>query len=535
MVGAVACLAACSSSGVVLESRRGDPAPSGDAGSMSLPGDAGPITGVDSEALRSGSRVHVSVYATSGQFLSVRSAHDTMHGVDCEIDVAEDGASRCLPWLASGDPTYIVYLDADCTAPAMYVVDQLSGCDMPSPGVAPFVSYQSPKPCPKPVVHVVSPGSEIDPGRPLFAFNFGTCQQASLLPGHLYSTIPSPPTDWVSFERTVVPVTAELGVVHFSGSDGTRLLGDIRILPEDIQCQPFGVGDAAVNPPSVRAEYHCVPSNRASLSTGALFSDTTCTATVATASDCATPDLLVPPNPPSGPCGNAELTFFAVGSVVPNSRVYTSVSGPCRSAEGLLGGLTSYQQGPAVDPATFPAMQARPEGADGLQRWIWRAGGEYLSEASPVWWSDTASGAAAQSITFSDGVDRGVFSTSFVNEPYYADAACTKPLLSIQHPPMNSQGATVDCATGAIPQWVLADATATPDVCAIREPKPFVRPVGKAYSGPVFTTIANYNEKGTDGCSGYVPSKSALSYDFYELGDPVPASSVFAEIKTVDL
>jgi hypothetical protein len=100
---------------------------------------------------------------------------------------------------------------------------------------------------------------------------------------------------------------------------------------------------------------------------------------------------------------------------------------------------------------------------------------------------------------------------------------------------MNSQGARVDCATGALPQWVLADAAANPAVCDTRDYKPFVRAVGKTYPGPVFTTIANYNVNGTDACSAYVQSKSALSYDFYELGDPVPASSVFAEINTVDL
>jgi len=529
MVGAVGCLAACSSSGVVLESRRGEPAPSGDAGSLSSPADAGPITGVDSEALHSGSRVHVSVYATSGRFLSLRSAHDTLHDVDCEIATAEDGVSRCLPTMTAS----VAFLDADCTVPVIYTQDSL--CNEPPAKFDPFIGYKIDKACPPPGVHVVQPGAEIRPvPSPLYQFFVGACQ-AGPVGNHVYSTTPSTPADWVAFDRTVHPVTPELGVVEWSGSDGTHLPGDIRLLPKDIQCEPEGIGGASLNPPSVGAEYHCVPSNRASLSTGALFPDATCSGTVAIAPDCAPPDLLVTSNPSSGPCGNEELTFFAVGSVVPNSTVYTSANGPCAPAEGLLRGLTTYQQGATVDPAILPALQARPVAAGGVQHWSWQAGGAYLTEASPNAWSDAASGAAAQSIVFSDGVDRGVFSTSFINEPYYADAACAKPLLAIQAPPLNGQGARVDCATGALPQWVLADATANPGVCHTTDYKPFVRAVGMAYSGPVFTTIANYNVKGTDGCSAYVPSKSALSYDFYELGDPVPASSVFAEIKTVDL
>src|SRR5689334_415825 len=162
MAGAVCGLVACSSSGMVLESRRGDPAPPGDAGPASSTGDAGALTGVDSEALRSGSRVHVSAYASGGNFLSVRAAHDTLHDVDCEIDVAEDGVPRCVPngspGEASGFQTSVVFLDADCTVPAISV--QSFGCgSTPPSAVMPFVAYQSGKACPKPVVHVVSPGA----------------------------------------------------------------------------------------------------------------------------------------------------------------------------------------------------------------------------------------------------------------------------------------------------------------------------------------------------------------------------------------
>jgi hypothetical protein len=535
----IGCLAACSSNGLVLESRHGDPAPSGDAGSVSTSGDAGPLTGVDSEALRSGGRVHVSVYASGGQFLSVRSAHDTQHDVDCQIAFAEDGVPRCLPYLGVVDSKYaqtgVAFRDADCTVPVVYVFPFL-GCGASAPAVAPFVIYQTDKACPQPkVTHVVAPGAEIDPQLPLFQWNLGVCQPASSPVAHAYDAVPSPPTDWVSFERTVVSVTPELGIVHWTGSDGARVLGDIRLLPKDIPCEPLGIAGAPLSPPSARAEYHCVPSNRVYPSTGVLFSDAACTVTAAIAPDCDPPDLLVLSDPQTGSCGNEGFNFFAVGRVVPNSGVYTSVNAPCRPAEGLLGGLTAYQQGAAVDPATFPALQARPEGTGSLQHWVWQAGGAYLAEASPGEWSDTASGAPASATTYSDGVQRGVFSTSFLNEPYYADAACAKPLLAIQTPSVNGQGAMVDCASGAYPRWVLADASTTFSSCPTMDHEPFVRAVGAAYSGAVFTTIANYNERGTSACSAYVPSKSALSYDFHELGDPVPASSAFASIQTVDL
>src|SRR6201999_1113503 len=98
MAGAVAFITACSSSGVVLESRRGEPVPRNeDGGAAAADEDAGPPKGVDPDSLRSGSRIHVRVEISDGELLAVQGPHDTLHDVDCYVGLADDGVSRCLP------------------------------------------------------------------------------------------------------------------------------------------------------------------------------------------------------------------------------------------------------------------------------------------------------------------------------------------------------------------------------------------------------------------------------------------------------
>lgn len=536
-VGAAGCLAACSSSGVVLESRRGDPAPSHDAGAGASMGEAGALTGMDSEGLRSGSRVHVSVYTSGGEFLSMRSAHDTLHDIDCEVAVAEDGVSRCIPALSSN----VAFLDAACTIPVIfsYPGDTPPGCGVRSPPLGPFLSYTTDQPCPQAPAHVVQQGAEIKPTPDaLYQSSGGSCG-SGLVGEHVYSTTPSPPGDWVAFDRTVRTVTAELGVVEWSGRDGTRLPGDIRLLPADIPCEPEGVADAPLDPPSASGEYHCVPANRVSLANGELFSDPACTNVAATAPGCQPPpDLLDLVDQSTDPCGRKAPNLFAVGSTVPHSSVYTSLNGSCAPAAGLFASFTSYSMGAPVDRGTYPALQALASGTGRLQHWTWQVGGAFVAEASPGVWSDAASGANVQPSLYGDGITRGMFSTTFADPSFYADNACTKPLLGVE---ISQRGPTaspiLDCSSGGVPRWAIVNEIGwlSPPPCEVSGGTAAFRPILGSHAGPVYTTDPTLNSAADTVCSEYAPSRNSFIDTFYDLGAAVPANSLFATIQIVDL
>src|SRR5262249_38142466 len=81
---------------------------------------------------------------------------------------------------------------------------------------------------------------------------------------------PTPLGDWVKFKRETTNVTKNLGVSSLVGSDGSRWVQSLVLIPEGLLC----AGATQTGSPTPR----CVPSDRVDRSTGSsLFGDSACT------------------------------------------------------------------------------------------------------------------------------------------------------------------------------------------------------------------------------------------------------------------
>ncbi|HVW25050.1 MAG TPA: hypothetical protein VHC69_06740 [Polyangiaceae bacterium] len=522
----IGCFVACSSNDVVLETRRGDPAPSDDdAGAPSTTEDAGPPKGVDPDSLRSGSRIHVRVQVSDGELLQVVGLHDTLYDVDCHIDVADDGVSRCLPAAYAG----VVYADADCTEPLMRFGPSEPPCDGPPLPMYALLDDSVTNLCSKSTFHVVISGARIDSPPQLYdnANRDGTCQPTSAGTSTIYATNPSPASDWVAFQSTVTPLTSRLGVIQWSGSDGSRMPGDTVLLSNDEPCDPDKLPSVPPNPDTVS---HCIPRNVQNITNGPYFSDAACTAAIAVAPACDPPELITEFTPSSDSCDDSAAGYFALGDVV-SSMVYTTTpslqSGSCSPAGSQSAGQMAYTKGAPVDPAMYPPMQMVLVGSGRVRHYEWQSEGVSISNSGSL--VDAATKAPVTPTVFVDGVTRGVFSAT-TTDKFFSDANCKTWMLD--------EPTLLDtCAAPELPRWVSFEATPTAamPICEGYFTQSAVRPVLGKHTGKVYTLDLDINAEMNGACSEYVPSKSTVTYDFYDLGNPIPASSLFAEIETVDL
>jgi hypothetical protein len=531
---------------MVLESRRGDPAPpDGDAGAVSTDQDAGPPKGVDPEMLRSGSRIRVRGVVSDGELLQVVGLHDALHDVDCSIQTADDGVSRCLP---ISNARVDVFSDANCTRPLMSAEPGGPPCWAAASPPA-YAYWQSPNSCPTSGTHLVTPGEQTQPPAQVYdtASGTGQCEPTtstattSSTAGTptFYVANPSPASDWVAFQKTIKPLTSQLGLIQWIGSDGSRFIGDTVLLSNGEPCgpaNPYPVpvlgGVNALHSGAPGALSRCIPKNTLAFYVGSYFSDAACATPVVIAPACQAPSLLAVVSASNDPCsyGN-DVSYFNVGDIVPNSSLYaplevTSGPEPCTSATGQLEGMVAYTKGAPVDPTTYPAMQLVLAGSGRVRHEEWQSEGVSISDAGH--WTDAATGQFVEAAAFPGGVRRGVFSTSLEPDKFFSDAACKNRLV------VGTSSSDVCGPSEELPRWVaLPVPPATCDAGPSYESS--VRLVGAKYTGKVYTSNSGLNVENNGGCSEYVPSKNVMTYEFYTLGDPVPASSVFAEIATVDL
>lgn len=527
--GLIGWFAACSSNDVVLETRQGDPAPSrDDAGPVFTMEDAGPPKGVDPDSLRSGSRIHVRVAVSDGELLQVDGLYDTLYNVYCHIDVADDGVSRCLPDRTVSNAS-VVYADADCTEPLIRVE---SGAPPPCAGTPPpiyeLLADTVTNPCATSPFHVVVSGARIDPPPQLYsnANRDGTCQPTSAVTSTVYATSPSPASNWVAFQSTVKPVTSRLGVIQWSGSDGSLMPGDTVLLSNDEPCDPDG---GYYQPPNPDTVSHCLPRSVEDITNSTYFSDAACTAAIAVIRGCETPELFAESTPGPDSCSQGQVSYFARGDAV-TSTVYMSpplTSASCTAAGSEIAGETAYAKGAPVDPAMYPPMQMVLVGSGRVRHYEWQSEG--MSISNPGTLVDAATGAPATPTAFVDGVTRGVFSTT-TTDKFFSDANCKTWMLD--------EATSQDlCGATGLPRWVsfAAIPTAAMPSCEGIFMQTSVRPVLGKHTGKVYTLDLDINAEMNGACSEYVPSKSTVTYDFYDLGNPIAASSLFAEIETVDL
>jgi hypothetical protein len=539
-VAALGCFAACSSNGVVLETLHGDPAPShNDAGEASTMADSGPPKGVDPDSLRSGTRIHVRVQVSDGELLSVVGMHDTLRDVDCSLHVADDGVTRCLPDLPSVSsgviyPSGVVYTDPDCTGQPLILVNPGAAPCYGPPAPPAYKLWSAPRAptsqCFKSApTHVLTPGAQIQPPEQLYSSDNFTCQPTSAVMGSIvYATNTSPASDWVAFERTAKPLTSQLGIIQWSGSDGSRFRGDTILLSNGKPCDAsdgYSAVPYSAAPPGTVSR--CTPSNVQSLNV--YFSDAACSTGIALVDpNCDPPELLIEPGASSDPCSSPAVGYFALGDVIHSpvySIVLSSTPGSCQPAGTEIAGQVAYAKGAPVDLTIYPTMQAVLTGSGRIRHYEWQSEGVSIADAGN--WTDSATGAPVTATGFDDGVTRGVFSTSGT-EKFFSDSDCKTWMLST-YPPSDT------CSPPQpLPRWVSFDAIPT-TVCEGTGTQSSVRPVLGKHKGQVYTLNPDINVEMNGACSEYVPSKTTTQYDFYDLGKPISASSLFAEITTIDL
>ena len=530
-------VAACSASGVVLETRRGEPSPPNDGGVKSPETDG--ATATVSEAVtpapRSGTQVEVTAYFAAGQPLAVKDIRDKTHDVSCQIGLAEDGNQRCLPL-----PGGVVYRDAHCTD-AVVVQDRNQGLMCPAAALPKILAYQLGLACPAPALHVASPGASVPKPDTVYEWNSGLCSATqSHDESNFFEVIPRPPGDWVSYQRTVTTITPSLGIETWNGEDGSRFAGHVLLLPSQDPCTP--IDPASLDTIVGSGVNRCIPTARQYEATGALFSDPTCAGDAVTLTPDCQPLLLSVLNVSDGTqCGGLKMPFFDVGKVVPNSGVYTDQLGPCRVAESILGGFTSYARGTPVDVTRYPALELVPHGEGPVQALVWESGGKMIGIDGPptnAFAVDAKSGAGCASVAFDDGFSRCVPLLEGIVPEGFADPSCMQPLY-LQ--PADIRG----CGASEVPMWIYAGSASVVTSCGTTSPPhldPHARPVLGQHTGPVYTTNPMYAAD-SNACSRFDIARFPFGPDagsagslgiaaFYDLGAPVDTSTLFTAITT---
>jgi len=511
---------ACSSSGRVLETKQGTPSPSNDGGTKASPADAGaPSADGGTPEEHSGARIAVTGYFSGETLLQVKSVHDKAHDVDCELALADDGATRCLPLRGA-----VVYRGADCTDPVI-VVDKFSGFQCPgAPPLPGFISYSTGGACPAPSVHVVGRGASAATPAQVYTSSAGVCAvtfQYEDAGAQFFETVPSAPADWVAFHRDVTVITPALGIEAWRGDDGSRLQGGMTLLPDDTPCVPLAPDSdersdwTAVN--------RCIPIARGSEGPG-FYSDDGCANAVTYTPECQPLVLSVTSEVDSSSC--SHYTYRAVGRSIPNASVYTNVLGPCRVAESVLGGTISYERGAVVDTATYPEVKGALLGGGAVQPLAWQSDGTSFTllatSQSNGLGVDSASGQRCALASFDDGSMRCAVLDYDSPSTWFADAACNQPLYSWPFSP---------CVLGGPSGWVFEE-DLTLAGCSLPI-KTSGRPIGGPHAGAIYTKVASTGAP----CTEYdaAADTTAQPLQLYDLGDPQDATKRFAEITTREL
>ena len=536
LLGLAATLPACSGRGSVLESRHNGPK-TGEAGSGGSTGapDAADLMSDGSArqpeiAPLSGSRVAVVGWMEGSTFLRVKGLRDKQRDVTCVLDLAEDGRQRCLP-IAEG---LVSYRDSACHDPiVMQKPDPFCGLE-PLPA---YATYRAGPVCPIPRVHVVRPGASADPPEKVYGWdNLGACVEQTLYGGErFFDAVPSPATDWVAFERELTKVTSDIGVETWAGEDGSRVQGDLRLLPQDIACGPNEPGSS--ESASVEARSRCIPTEQGYEATTSFFEDGTCSSPVTMTPECHPLRVIVKRDDVPGPCPQTAVTYFDVGKQVANSKVQTNILGPCQPAEAILTGSICYSRGAPIDVTQYPLVDTRPRGSGLLQGLFWQSGGQWLIPADIAFARDARSGELCELWPFADGAQRCAFSAGTTSETYFADPGCKQGLYA-RYVPSDQE---IACGVPiALPRWV--EKRLSPSgMCLGAAGVLDVRSVLSVHSGPVYSIT--YGSAGGGACSPLDESKLPTSGNtsmparmtFYDLSDPVDPSTLFVEVTTAEL
>jgi hypothetical protein len=228
-----------------------------------------------------------------------------------------------------------------------------------------------------------------------------------------YDAVPADPGDWVDFTEVVIPVTESLGVTVWKGSDGSRLPGDLRLLPSRAACDAHNYLESSKDPPT-----HCVPTLIAHL--GLEFADDRCSGPKLGAACAATE--LVDSNGDLHDTGQAVSPVYVSNPF--NGGNCTPFPPPTPSDYSFF-----YEVGPRAKLERYPELRLVWSGSGRLQSEYLASEGKGLLVRS---YRDTKYGQECQPMRLSDG---GIWCVPSVapnliegSGSVFSDAACTVPI-----------------------------------------------------------------------------------------------------------
>jgi hypothetical protein len=447
---------------------------------------------------RSGSVIDVEGISVDGHPTIVQSVRDTAHGVDCSVQLANDGTMRCLP---TGKILKILYTDPDCKN-AVAVDDAGNDVSCP-PQTAQYAAHKFEAVCPSKGETLYSVGAPIPAPAQVYAASVFGCDLVPSSSSYTrYSaTTPSPPAEWIAFKHEVKPITNRLGVGYWAGSDGSQLIDSAWLLEQDAPCR---------HELDQSGNERCIPSRRA-YTDSAYFTDNTCKTNVAVTFICDPPDLLFSNSeydPSAVGCSQPPISRqFSTAKHIDSLLVYSTSDGSCATTK--YGGFLYYGPGTPVSFDVFPEISSTHGGTGRLQRMFWTSEGKRLY-ADGLY--DTDLDGPCHPVMARAGnlcqLDNGYYGGA-----YFADKACSIPLY-----PGNAKctqpRAILDSYSGGFECSVELAASA--------------RRVLKEHVGAAYTS-----DDGFGGGCAPVPSTPGLV--LYDLGEPVAPEKIFAPLPATKL
>lgn len=556
LVGLGALSLGCSNDGTVLKTEHnGDPgrndggatrAPAPDGGPGTDASGASPVgassSGTDGAASSgndpdgatnlgltpaSGSRVGVQGWTSGGDVVARAGNIDMQHDPPCDIKTADDGAVRCVPstTLDAGglaSTLDVLFQDPACTEPVIDVVD----CSTP-PTFPTYFTYTDGNTCSQ-TVHVLKVGAKITPSV-LYTSNSGVGGCAVVAPAPAstyYTTTPVPASEWVTYTRTVTQVADGLGVEVFTGDDGSRIQGGLRLLPADVGCSPVAANSTG---PDTSKPNYCVPVDLASEI--GFFADANCTIGLSSGGGCNLPVIGI--HIDSSTTCDPKGEYFDLGKQVASGDLYSTFAGvsagmcsPAPQTTTIGPSSTYYEIGPQIDVTHYPVLEAKPFGTGPVQELYWTAGGHVLMSAGAA---ETASMDPCQVVTLATGktlcgASLGLLDLDVLTAiQYFSDDKCTDQLYAVATP------AACNIPTPE-PKWV----ERVNSGCGSEAVD--VRPVVGAFMGQPYYLNGSIGKAVCTPVAASVPiAATAPKSVYYELGDPIDPSTVFPEVTATNL
>lgn len=377
--------------------------------------------------------------------------HDTQLSLDCSFLQAGDGELRCVPWPTQAYVSENIFSDAACTTPALY--DGQSQCATFVPKVASQVTMNG---CVS-RLRTFMVGAKLSSTTYYSRTTAGVCT-GSTLPSSaaLYAITEVPSSNLVKGALVMPSPASGIGQVTVTTPDGARGFHQLRDMGGGFDCGPAGVaGDEA----------RCRPTTvgfRADT-----FGDAACTQDLVLTYAGCTPKYANVVT--EAGCGYASR-FFTFGAKASSAYARNASTNAC-AATMVASMFDAYVRGAEVPMGTFVPGQVRTSaGRLAFRTFDWPGGA-----SSPYGWRDTQLGAECNAFSLASDGSRRCIPTAYdlYTLGYYADAACTQPVVS---------SARAGCTA--------AYATDTTDACLLRNGRTRVLRVGVPHTGPLFSKSA---------------------------------------------